>query len=250
MKTKPMYMLLAMTLTMAQAFAAKPMSDEEYVRVNGGMAQTRGKGWVAAIDCRATPKPEDFKEGLEFVARELSTTISNRVGKSFSVASAAELVQESGANVAVFVIDDPAMPISLSCPEERWAMLNAAKASSDSPVMSKFSRRMSFLFERQCCRALGSDEGAGSETCFRTILKPSDLDKIESMDLPLNVTTSIADTMSHRGMEPIDWGTYRDACEAGRAPAPTNEIQKAIWDSVHAIPATPMKIEFDPKKGR
>ena len=34
------------------------------------------------------------------------------------------------------------------------------------------------------------------------------------------------------------------------APAPTNEFQKAVWDKVHAIPQNPMKIEFDPKKGR
>ena len=44
--------------------------------------------------------------------------------------------------------------------------------------------------------------------------------------------------------------TYLDACEQGWAPAPTNEYQKAIWDKVHAAPKNPMKIEFDPKKGR
>ena len=44
--------------------------------------------------------------------------------------------------------------------------------------------------------------------------------------------------------------SYRKACQEGWAPAPTNDIQKAIWDKVHAVPATPMKIEFDPKKGR
>ena len=44
--------------------------------------------------------------------------------------------------------------------------------------------------------------------------------------------------------------TYKEACEEGWAPAPTNEIQKAIWDKVRATPKNPMKIEFDPKKGR
>jgi len=38
--------------------------------------------------------------------------------------------------------------------------------------------------------------------------------------------------------------------EEGWAPAPTNEYQKIVWDKVHAIPQKPMKIEFDPKKGR
>ena len=140
--------------------------------------------------------------------------------------------------------------MALSCPEERWAMLNAAKLNTDTPDEQKFRRRIAILFERQCCRALGCDEGAGNETCFRTILKSSDIDKIESMDLPLNATTSITDTMIYRGMEPIDWGTYRDACEAGRAPAPTNDIQKTIWKQVHQIPDRPITIEFDPKKDK
>ena len=44
--------------------------------------------------------------------------------------------------------------------------------------------------------------------------------------------------------------TYKDACEAGWASKPTNIWQKAIWDKVHTTPKNPMKIEFDPKKGR
>ena len=43
---------------------------------------------------------------------------------------------------------------------------------------------------------------------------------------------------------------YRVACQQGWAPAPTNDYQKAVWEEVHAVPSDPMKIEFDPKKGR
>ena len=52
------------------------------------------------------------------------------------------------------------------------------------------------------------------------------------------------------GVTPGNIETYETACCQGWAPTPTNDLQKAIWDKVHAIPATPMKIEFDPKKGR
>ena len=44
--------------------------------------------------------------------------------------------------------------------------------------------------------------------------------------------------------------SYRDACHKGWAPPPANDIQQQIWDEIRAIPANPMKIEFDPKKGR
>ena len=35
--------------------------------------------------------------------------------------------------------------------------------------------------------------------------------------------------------------------QQGWAPAPTNEVQQAIWDKVHQIPDKPITIEFDPK---
>jgi len=42
----------------------------------------------------------------------------------------------------------------------------------------------------------------------------------------------------------------REACQEGWAPAPTNDIQKAIWNEVRQLPAKPIKIEFDPAKGK
>ena len=241
---------IAAVLSVGFAFGSKPMSDEEYLRINGGMCQIKGKGWVAAIDCRSTPNFSDYEYGRKFLSQELATTISNIVRKSFSISDASSIQRETGGNVAVFIVDDIKLPITLTCTEERWSMLNAAKVKADFPNAEKFRKRMSLLFQRQCCRVLGSDEGAGTETCFYTVLKLSDLDDIKSNDLTLSATTSITDTMPHRGMEPIDWGTYRDACEAGRAHAPTNEIQRKVWKEVHSIPANPMKIQYDPKKGR
>ena len=52
------------------------------------------------------------------------------------------------------------------------------------------------------------------------------------------------------GILPVRTTTYLQACQEGWAPMPTNAVQKAIWEKVRAIPQSPMKIEFDPKKGR
>ena len=61
---------------------------------------------------------------------------------------------------------------------------------------------------------------------------------------------AIYESVSAIGLQAAKPVSYKMACRQGWAPAPTNSIQKAIWDEVHAVPATPMKIEFDPKKGR
>ena len=71
-----------------------------------------------------------------------------------------------------------------------------------------------------------------------------------SDDIMRDMIDSIRINMKARGMTPTRIASYKKACQEGWAPAPTNDVQKAIWEKVHAVPATPMKIEFDPKKGR
>ena len=76
------------------------------------------------------------------------------------------------------------------------------------------------------------------------------LDKNPDIQLPVDVLSRFRTYMEPLGVKPSILVPYRRACEEGWAPAPTNEYQKAIWDKVHAAPKNPMKIEFDPKKGR
>ena len=42
--------------------------------------------------------------------------------------------------------------------------------------------------------------------------------------------------------------SYKTACKEGWAPAPTNDVQRAIWDKVHAMPTAPIKIKPEEKK--
>ena len=80
--------------------------------------------------------------------------------------------------------------------------------------------------------------------------KPEDLDDHVDARLPVDVIARFAPNLKPFGVTPALMVTYRKACTEGWAPAPTNDIQKAIWEKEHAIPKNPMKIEFDPKKGR
>ena len=50
------------------------------------------------------------------------------------------------------------------------------------------------------------------------------------------------------GVSTLRFATYWQACKEGWAPAPTNDVQKAIWDKVHSLPTAPLKIAPEPKK--
>ena len=239
--------VLVCAMFLLSAGAAKNMSDDIAAR-NGGWVKVQGKGSVAVIDCRADGTASDYQAGIEVVEKTFSLPFKTKKGRPFSLVTARDQVKDSGGNVAVFVIDDPTYPLALSACEERWSLLNVAKAKEGCSTVEQLKRRLSVLFVRQCCRVLGDDESKGEDCCFFTVLSPSDLDKVTSLDVTYYPSVAINETMSFRGLESFDEGTYREACEMGVAPHPTNDLQKAIWKQVHTPPTKPLKITYDKDK--
>ena len=212
----------------------------------------RGKGSVSVIDCRRDGTPSDFAEAITVIKKTLAIVISNKVGQAFTMANASDQLVKSGGSVAVFIADDPTLPMTLTASEAKWSLVNAAKLKADNPPPQKFARRLSLLVARQCYRILGSDESKGVDTCFHSVFDLADLDSITSYDITMAPQISLNEVMELRGIEVPEYGTYEDACELGIAPKPTNDVQRAIWEKVHAPPKTPLKIKFDPamQKGK
>ena len=119
--------------------------------------------------------------------------------------------------------------MTLTAAEERWAMINAAKAAADRPDEAKFRKRMGLLFMRQCCRLMGSDATKTPECCLYPAFTLADLDAIEGTDVAISVFIAISESMLRIGLEGVEIVSYRDACELEKAPPPTNDLQRAIW---------------------
>ena len=64
----------------------------------------------------------------------------------------------------------------------------------------------------------------------------------------MDIVQRFWDYMKPLGVLPAQRATYLKACEEGWAPAPTNDVQKAIWEKVHAMPTEPLKIKPETKK--
>ena len=225
-------------------------SQSDYISRSGGLTKLSGKGFVAVIDCRGHGTTNDYTSGVNYISSLFGIRISTTKGIPFSLSNVSSQLNKSKGNVAVFIADDASLPMTLSAPEEKWSMLNIARINIDNPDTQVFRKRLSLLFIRQCCRVLGADETLGRDSCFHSVFSIRDLDDITSYDVTMGPEITIPDVMKLRGIEKIVYGTYEEACMMGVAPVPTNDIQKAIWNRVHAAPKNPMKIEFDPKKGR
>ena len=148
----------------------------------------------------------------------------------------------------LFVIDNDKEPMSLIAPEARWAMVNVGKLTCDKKQF--FHARV----KKEVCRATAQLFGAFSNKYESNVLggvfSAEDLDQIIEPRIPMEYRSRFEKYIPQMGFETYKVVPYSKAVQQGWAPAPTNDVQKAIWDKTHALPKNPMKIEFDPKKGR
>ena len=147
-------------------------------------------------------------------------------------------------------IDSDTLPVMTIVPESNLAIINVKELTIDSSKKILVDNRLI----RESLRAFAFSLGAGYSTFENGVMQPilsaSELDRFSSNFLSPDTANAILQNGLKIGFKPYRRTTYKRACKEGWAPAPTNEFQKAIWDKVHAAPKAPMKIEFDPKKGR
>jgi len=138
----------------------------------------------------------------------------------------------------------------LLAPESYWVSVNVKSLAADNPpkaiLADRFEKEVRRAFAFVCGGTCGTKPGG----ICRKVNSLSDLDAIPGLDFALDVEARIVNNMNETEVKPYRIAKYSEAVQEGWAPAPTNEFQKAIWDSVRALPAKPMKIEYDPKQGK
>ena len=161
---------------------------------------------------------------------------------------------ELKATLVLFVTDDPSSESTiLTAPDERWAVVNVAAVGAGAADAETVENRTRHAVSRAIgilCGAGGSQYADSLSGAF--LAGPKDYDRFKSDMLPPDTFQKLHTYLGKLGVRPIDQSTYLNACQEGWAPAPTNDIQKAIWEKVHAPPQKPMKIKFDPaaQKGK
>ena len=136
-------------------------------------------------------------------------------------------------------------------PQDGWASLDVSWLTSDNASSDVTALRI----RKQIWRALVYGLGGGNSTFAHCIMKPiftlQELDNNKAtMACPENYG-KVTETAAILGIKPVFKTTYLNACREGWAPAPTNDVQKAIWEKVKAEksvkPSNPIKVNFDPK---
>lgn len=216
---------------------------EARIAEQGGFVQRPIKGPVVQIRLETSRiSPKDLEEASVMMRRRLSVAIeiSAKGEPSKHEVGAYVLLADQGEKV----------PMMLCAPEENWATVNVTRLLAGDPDAETLKARIIKETWRALAYALGACNSQMQPCVLRPIRKAADLDREKVMMVTPGPVMSMRSTIHEMGFSPGGYVTYKKACEEGWAPAPTNDVQKAVWDKVHAVPSDPMKIEFDPKKGK
>ncbi|MBR1870893.1 MAG: hypothetical protein IJ802_03615, partial [Kiritimatiellae bacterium] len=164
--------------------------------------------------------------------------LKGKIEKCQDAASPWEIAEkwlvEKRAGMVIVVAEKDDWPSLLVAPESRWCAINVAALARDKPARETLEARV----QKEIWRAAGYCMGAANsmfQPCLmRTILYPGELDLVrETVTSPEPFNKMIAGARKF-GMKPVEKTTYRKACIEGWAPAPTNDVQRAIWEEVNS----------------
>ena len=246
------------------AFSAAPGQDAaaqrakfeamraERIAKAGGMVEKpdAAKGKVVFFDVQGSLPREEIAKALSHLDNSI-VKYRIEVVKT-AAAEPLALMKSHGADVAVVICEKEGPTTLMAAPEEHWCEVNVralgdglATPEAKAKFWTSRCRKEILRGFALACGALGSSFPGN----IMGIAKTMDLDLCDEF-MPVDTGDMVKKRLRAIGLAPRHSATYRAACKAGWAPAPTNDVQKAIWQEVHAIPDKPITIEYDPKKDK
>lgn len=205
-------------------------------RPTGGMLAKKVTGKVIAVRNAQKTIPADALAAAAEYARQhtyLPVFIVGADEKRDDIA--AEIV----------LVDAPARAgqTVILAPEQHFAELATGWLVADSPTAEKRAIRINAELTRVVLMTLGCGISPFQPDLMCYVSDTKMLDRLGKATVGPAVRSVYEETRQRIGIEKFVYSSYRKACQEGWAPAPTNDVQRAIWDEVHEIPSEPIKIE-------
>ena len=232
-----------------------PELKELMDRRSGGLVypKTNGKS-LLLVDARGGEDDGFVGEFVKDMKRNFHLNVSTSrktVGKDDDFFDAATGFKSGESPAVVMIVDAEKMPTLAVYPEDAVGVVNAARLKDGDAA--KYRERLAKEVWRGMALALGGFAAtAPNGRIVKSILSPAystaDLDAIAARGLSPHQCNAIYESVSAIGLQAAKPVSYKMACKQGWAPAPTNSIQKAIWNEIHALPTDPIKIKPEEKK--
>ena len=143
------------------------------------------------------------------------------------------------ASMKIKIVDDPAAPVLLTAPEDKWAQVNVAKLGDAKTKPAFLAART----RKEMLRAFAF-LAAGSQSempLCRPLKDVADLDQFAERGFTVDIIMRSKNYLELMGVTPRERSNYRAVISAGYDVAPTNDYQKAIYEEVKKT------VKFDKK---
>jgi len=201
----------------------------------GGFIQSKAEGPALLFLNAQTRVPANvIKAPVEQISKSLRLSAVQRDSPNAAepIKAALEALQDKDVAAVVVVGDTAEYPSLLIAPESRWALVNVAALGSKGVSAETLADRIN----KEIWRAFGYLMGAAHsnfEACLmKPVLTPADLDALKVKGMSPEPFNKIMTHAQKLGMQPQRMTTYRKAVEEGWAPAPTNDLQRTVWEEV------------------
>ena len=240
-------------LTIEQIEARKAQIQKRIYSRTGGILNrkiTKGRR-IAYLNMQNRVADKAVANVLETQNRIVRRVITfERFDGKFDITIVPEMIKKANAAEVIFIIDDPVLPSILVAHESNWALINVSALASDKPDQLVLEERVRLEMWRTFALLNGAANSVMGKCVLKSVFKNSDLDALGAKAFSPEPLNKIFQHLDLTDVAKRETCTYRKACEEGWAPAPKDDVQRKIWNEVRAVPKNPMKIEFDPKKGR
>ena len=230
----------------------KALAESYMMRRHGGTIRKPGsaRGRVLFVNAQTRVTAAGLKAAFDEIDSNIHPDWVLKEVESVKLSNPSSDIKRLGGNVGIVLADAPDHPALVVAPEDGWAVVNVAALAEGADAVTLASRVRKELLRAFALAGGCSFMARGGIVLRADVRTPRDLDSIREESYGVDALNTLNQQLPYYGVMPWIQTTYKKACREGWAPAPTNEFQKAIWDKVHAIPKNPMKIEFNPKKGR
>ena len=202
----------------------------------GGMLERPGSGEVRIFDWQDAVPESSVKEMFMLSSScpiKVPFKHERKQGR-FSIAGVPKAMSEAGVKAAVFLVDDPSLPMTLCAMEASWGVVNVAPLKADSPKPQLLFQRLNKLFTRVATVTFGGTHQPVTFSALQSVTTLKELDEMGAFAIAPMCLTMMSDHLPKLGVTFPYLTTYKRACREGWAPAPTNDVQKAIWEKIKA----------------
>ena len=229
------------------------INREKFVKATGGFMVDRRNavGHAAIISAQKRLKESFLKTKAAALEKNVWFAVKySEPSKPVAIDSIEDAVKESGGKASVVLLEADNLPTLMVLPESRCAIVNVAELAKGCNDDAALEERASKEITRAFCFAFGAGYSSRAGGVLDPITSLDELDKILVDAIGLDVLPAVSRSAEQFGIGRFKRTTYLKACQEGWAPAPTNDVQKAIWEQTRQLPTKPIKIEFDPEKGK